>query len=214
MIVFGFPTSPFVRKVLFAAAEKGIPAELELATPHNPTAGFIAASPFKMMPAIRDGEFTLTDSTAIVEYMEAKQPEPALLPQDPEARGLAIWYDEFNDTILAPNITKLTFARFIGPELLGMPRDEATATEAQIAMEPAIGYLESVVPEDGFLLGEFSLGDIAIASALATLSYAHDPLGPKTKDWLSRVHARAAWRQIIAREQQIVGEALAAATRT
>lgn len=65
MQIFGFPTSPFVRKALVIAAEKGANAELVEATPHKPTPEFLAASPFRMMPAMQDGNFLLPDSTAM-----------------------------------------------------------------------------------------------------------------------------------------------------
>jgi glutathione S-transferase len=32
------------------------------------------------MPALRDGDYTLPDSTAIIHYLEAKFPDPALIP--------------------------------------------------------------------------------------------------------------------------------------
>ena len=51
MQIFGFPTSPYVRKVLLIAAEKGVDVDLVEATPHKPTPEFLAASPFRMESA-------------------------------------------------------------------------------------------------------------------------------------------------------------------
>ena len=82
MKVYGFPISPFVRKVHLVAAEKGIPVELALSNPADPAAEFLAASPFRKIPALIDGDFSLCDSTAIVTYFEALQPEPSLTPGD------------------------------------------------------------------------------------------------------------------------------------
>ncbi len=80
LTIYGFPTSPYVRKVLLVAQEKGVAFDLVPATPHKPTDAFLAASPFRMMPAIDDDGFTLADSSAIALFLDAKHPAPPLLP--------------------------------------------------------------------------------------------------------------------------------------
>lgn len=47
MEVFGFPLSPFLRKVHVVAAEKGIAVEMVVSDPRNPDPDFPAASPFR-----------------------------------------------------------------------------------------------------------------------------------------------------------------------
>ena len=100
MILYGSSLSPFVRKVLAFANEKGIELELQPTGFPSHSAEFLEASPFRKMPALRDGDYTLPDSSAIVHYLEAVKPEPALIPSDPKLRGKAIWFDEFSDTIM------------------------------------------------------------------------------------------------------------------
>jgi len=50
-------------------------------------AGYAAMNPQQLVPSLRDGERVLTQSLAIIEYLEETRPEPALLPAD--ARGRA-----------------------------------------------------------------------------------------------------------------------------
>lgn len=208
--IFGFPTSPYVRKVLVIAAEKGANAELVEATPHKPTPEFLAASPFRMMPAMQDGDFRLADSTAIAFYLDAKYPQPALLPAEAQARGKAMWMDEFADTILSTGARGIAFNRYIGPALLGLPVNEAAAAEAEAKAIPALDYLESQVPADGWLLGEYSLADIAVASCLKTMSYGLDvKTRTKTAAWLERVEARPAWQSVATQEAAIIDAAKA-----
>ena len=85
MILYGSSLSPFVRKVLAFAAEKGIALDLQRTgdTPGQPSDAFLEASPLRKMPALREGDFTLPDSSAIVQYLEALQPEPDLIPISP-----------------------------------------------------------------------------------------------------------------------------------
>jgi glutathione S-transferase len=61
MIIYGSSLSPYVRKVLACAAEKGIEVELQPTGFPNPSAEFLEASPFRKMPALRDGDYTLAD---------------------------------------------------------------------------------------------------------------------------------------------------------
>ena len=210
MKIFGFPSSPFVRKCLVVAGEKGIDIELAIATPHKPTPEFLEASPFRMMPAIADGNFKLPDSSAIVHYLEAKYPKPAMIPADPEARGRVIWLEEFSDTILSTKTIIVSFNLYVGPKIIGVAGDPAAADTAKKSLGPALDYLESIVPENGWLAGEFGLADISVACSLKTMLYGWDPLQSWTRAWYQRVSARPAWQKVAAQEKAIVDAALAA----
>ena len=212
MKVYGFPISPFVRKVHLVAAEKGIAVELALSNPADPAAEFLAASPFRKIPALIDGDFTLCDSTAIVTYFEALQPEPSMTPGDAKAKAKAIWFEEFADTILIASGGKVLFNRFVSPKLMGKPGDEAMAEQGLKELEPILAYLESQCG-DGWLAGDdFSIGDIAVAATLRSLGYIDlDPnpaTHPRTAAWYERVKARPSWSKVAALEDKIVGRAL------
>ena len=84
MKLYGISLSPYVRKVLMFAAEKGLEPEVVPVGLGQPNPEFLACSPFAKMPGFEDGAFRISDSTAIVTYLEAKYPEPALLPSSPE----------------------------------------------------------------------------------------------------------------------------------
>ena len=100
MIVFGSTLSPYVRKVMVFGAEKGLDLELEAAGMGRGGPEFMAASPFGKMPGFKDGDFLISDSSAIVAYLDAKYPEPSLIPAEPRARARTIWFDELADTIM------------------------------------------------------------------------------------------------------------------
>src|SRR5829696_428206 len=101
MILYGSSLSPFVRKVLAYAGEKGIELDVLPVGPGDRNPDYRAASPFGKMPGFADGDYLLADSSAIIHYLEAKHPDPVLIPADPKLRGRTIWFDEFGDTILA-----------------------------------------------------------------------------------------------------------------
>jgi len=84
MILYGSTLSPYVRKVAAYLGEKGIDFELKPTGIGDPDPEFRAASPFGKMPALVDGGYSLADSSAIIHYIEAKHPDPELIPADPQ----------------------------------------------------------------------------------------------------------------------------------
>lgn len=171
MILFGSSLSPFVRKALAFAAEKGIALETVPVAPGDPNPDFRAASPFGKMPALKDGAFGLADSSAIVHYLEAKFPEPNLIPTDPAARGRTIWFDEYADTLLFDCGRKMFFNRIVAPRFLGREGDLAAADLAEREELPQmLEYLEGAIPASGFLIEDrLTLADIAVAAPFANL---------------------------------------------
>jgi glutathione S-transferase len=206
MIVYGSSISPFVRKVLAFAAEKGIDVELKPSGLGSKDPEFLEASPFGKMPGLRDGDFAISDSSAIVAYMEAVKPEPNLIPTEPRARARTIWFDEYSDTILFACGGKIFFNRVVAPRFLGQPGDEEIAAKAECEeLPPLLDYLERVIPDSGFLVEDrLTLADISVASPFANLrhlDYAIDPARhPKVKAYVEAILARPSFAQWIARE--------------
>src|SRR3954471_17092839 len=165
MILYGSSLSPYVRKVLAFAGEKGIELDVQPTGFPNPGPEFLEASPLRKMPAFRDGDYALADSSAIIHYLEAKHPEPALIPADPKLRGKVIWFEEFADTILVTCGAKIFFNLVVAPKFLGKPGDEEAARQAEINdLPPVLDYLEKVAPSgEGHLVGDrLTLADIAV----------------------------------------------------
>lgn len=205
MKLYGALLSPFVRKVAVVLGEKGLDYTPARGGPGVSDAEFLAVSPFAKIPAIDDDGFTLADSSAIVHYLEAKYPSPALIPTDPQGLGQAVWFDEFGDTIFAASGLKILFNRVVGPRFLGLPVNEALALEGEAELPRIFAYIESVAPDDGWLLGEaFTIADITVASMLCTLRYVgHGPDAaayPRTAAWHARALARPSWRAVEAKE--------------
>lgn len=204
--VYGSLFSPFVRKVHVVAAEKGVEVAMMPGGGPAPSADFLAASPFRKIPAMKDGDYTLADSSAIATYLEALHPEPALYPAEPKARGRAVFFDEAADTVLGAAGGKVVFNRVVKPRLMKVPGDEAMIAQGEAELVPLLAWLETQAPEDGWLAGAFSIADIAVASVLTTLGYGgvtpEAALHPRTIAWLGRVRARPAWQRVAAIEAE------------
>lgn len=211
MIVFGSSFSPFVRKVLVFAAEKGVEVESRPVGLGSTDPEFRAASPFGKMPALSDGDFHLADSSAIVAYLEALQPEPTLIPSEPRERGRTIWFDEFADTLLFAVGRQIFFNRVVAPRFLGRPGDPAVADKAAAEdLPPLLDYLERQAPESGFLVGPaLTLADIAVASPFVNLAHSGVAIEerPRLEAYVARVLARPSFAGLIERETRFLAKA-------
>lgn len=206
MIIYGGSLSPFVRKAMVFAAEKGI--DFELRPIQDPD--FRVVSPFGKMPALRDGDFTISDSTAIITYLDALKPEPNLIPTEPRARARTIWFEEYGDTLLGACSGKIFFNRVVSPKFYGKPGDLDAAEEAQRTEFPRLmDYLESVAPASGYLVEDrFTLADIAVASPLATLMHGDCPMDakahPKAHAYVSRIWERPSFARLLEQEKAMM----------
>jgi len=215
MILYGSSLSPFVRKTLAFAAEKGIELELRPtgSAPGQPSDEFIGASPLRKMPALRDGDYTLADSSAIVQFLEAKFPDPPLIPAEPQLRGKTIWFEEFADTVACAAVGKIFFNRVVLPRFMGREGDvDAAAACERDDLPPMFDYLETVVPrEDGFLVGEtVTLADLAVASPFANFQHCGIDVNaeryPRTLAYVQRILARPSFSQWVEREKAFLAK--------
>ena len=213
MQLYGSTISPFVRKVAVLAEEKGIAIDLVPAAPGDRSPAFRAISPFGQIPALVDGDFTLADSSAIVTYLEAKHPEPALIPADPQARGRTIWFDELADTVVFAAGRTMLFNRVVGPLFRGGVGDAAAADAAERDQWPAIlAYVDGEIGDREFLVGDtLTLADIAVASAFASALHACAPVDAAVYPNLARYReamlARPAFATRVAGERAFIARA-------
>jgi glutathione S-transferase len=213
MILYGSSLSPYVRKVLGFAGEKGIELEVQPTGFPNFSAEFVAASPFRKMPALCDGDYTLADSSAIIHYLEAKQPDPVLIPADPKLRGKTIWYEEFADTMLIACGGKIFFNRIVAPRFMGRPCNEEDVRQAELNdLPPILDYLEKVAPGDGgYLVGDsLTLADIAVAIPFANFRHTNTNVDPdrypRTVAYVERILARPSLAQWVQRETEFLAK--------
>ncbi|MES2903636.1 MAG: glutathione S-transferase family protein [Pseudomonadota bacterium] len=206
MILYGSTISPFVRKVAAYCSEKEIDVEFKSVGINDPDPGFRAASPFRKMPALVDGDYALADSSAIIHYLEAKYPEPTLIPVDPKERGRVVWFDEWSDTLLFACGAKMFFNRVVSPRFLGREGDLAAADAAERDDLPALlDYLESVIPDSGYLVSErLTVADISVCSPFVNFRHMELQIDaaryPRIQSYTAAILSRPSFAPIIERE--------------
>ena len=79
---------PFCARVRIALAEKGVEHELFAIDLSDRPAWLYEKNPVGKVPVLEEDAFVLPESEVIMEYLEERYPEPALLPADPAARAM------------------------------------------------------------------------------------------------------------------------------
>jgi glutathione S-transferase len=82
--------SPFSWRVLLALEYKRLPYEsrlMEFSKGQHRSPEFLAINPRGQVPALRDGDYAVYESIAILHYLERRYPEPALFGATPQQHG-------------------------------------------------------------------------------------------------------------------------------
>ncbi len=193
LTVIGSFVSPYVRKVLAAMNLKGLAYEVDPITPFFGNDEFGRLSPLRRIPVLIDGDFSISDSTVICDYLDDAYSGHPLYPRDPRQRARARWFEEFADTRLGDLfIWSLFYQKVVRPMVWGEPTDEERVAKAEKDDIPAtLDYLEDQLPADGFLFGDIGVADIAIASFFRNGAYAgfetDDKRWPRTAAFVQRV---------------------------
>ena len=171
---------------------------------------FKLASPFGKMPGFQDGDFLISDSTALVTYLEAVKPDPNLIPLDPKARARTIWYEEFADTILVAAMGQIFFNMIVAPRFLNQPGDAAAIEAGKAQLPKLFDYVESIAPASGFLVEDrITLADLAVASPFQNLVLAGHGVTaaghPKATKYVQAILDRSSYAGMVAKERAMFG---------
>lgn len=83
----GFPISNYYNKVKMAMLEKGVPFTEETVKTGSTDEAVLSATPLAKVPFIKTPQGPVSESQAIMAYLEAAHPANPLLPDDPFARA-------------------------------------------------------------------------------------------------------------------------------
>lgn len=208
--VYGVHGSPFVRKVLIALDFKGIPYEIVMQMPFARDEEYQKINPLGKIPTLVDGELTLGDSKVICQYLEEAYPEPALYPQDIADKAMAHWYEDLCGGRVAELAAGIFFQRFMRPLAFKQDPDEALVSRIiEKDLPPLLDYLETQVPADGFLFGDFMMADLSIVSPFINAAYAGYEVDksrwPALAGLIARVRVQPQVKAVLEQEASAMG---------
>ena len=179
LVLYDAPRCPYAARVRIVLAEKGVEVDVvEIDLSDRPD-WLYEKNPKGRVPVIEEDDRPLAESAVLMEFLEERYPEPALLPADPADRAavrlLIFRADELTDPYYA------------------LRRGEDGGHEE---FDAALARLDGLLGEQPYLSGsEYGLADIALVPWVLR---ARDMLGVELdgfrslSDWLARLEQRPA----------------------
>jgi glutathione S-transferase/GST-like protein len=124
-------------KPMLALFEKGVAFEshyLDLLNFDQHKPDYLAINPLGTIPAMLHGDLVLTESTAIMEYVDEAFPGERLMPENAQDQWRIRWWMKFMDQWLGPSFSMIGWSVFIGPSVRSRDPDELKAAIDRIPL--------------------------------------------------------------------------------
>lgn len=150
---------------------------------------FLQINPFNHIPVIVDNGFRVVESLAILDYLEAKYPTPALLPKEAENLAKVRMVQMVTTHELLPKAISLIFE----------PEESSKVIQAHEHIDKVLKFLtECGLGNSSYFTGEqLSLADIVAGTDLSLLPKLGVSFNnyPQLKDWFERLTQRESWQK-------------------
>jgi glutathione S-transferase len=192
-------TSPFVRKVRVALAEKRIDYELEIDIPWNEDTKVHLYNPLGMIPVLlRDDGEAVYDSRVIVEYLDTASPVSRLIPEDSRQRVYVRRWEA-----LADGVTDAAVAIFLERKRPAERQDPAWIVRQEQKVFRGLEAMSEDLGEKNWCSGEgLTLADISAGCTLGYLVFRFPEIDwknahPNLAALFDRLHERASFKDTI-----------------
>ncbi|AMB84628.1 glutathione S-transferase [Pseudomonas agarici] len=197
-------SSPYALSVFVALREKGIEFDLsplDLDALEQQATGYAGLSLTQRVPTLVQGDFALSESSAITEYLEEVVPQTALYPRDTQSRARARQIQAWlRSDLLALREERSTLVVFYGQA------QGPLSTAARIAADKLIGTAQALLADGReSLFGQWSIVDVDLALMLNRLALNGDPLPPALVAYAQRQWQRPAVREWVSLERPAIG---------
>ena len=185
------PFSTFGRRVQIALKEKSIPCEqvlVDLATRKHREPEYLALNPYSRVPTLTDGDLVLFESTSILNYLEARFPEPALVPSDAKGRALVDMHMKLCDLQFTRQAGTIIFPkRFLPKERW----DEKLFAQMRTDVDKHLAILDRQLGDNQYVVGnKYSLVEVCYAPFMAFLELIEVTPPPRIAEWGRRILSR------------------------
>ncbi|MGB3402016.1 MAG: glutathione S-transferase family protein [Microcoleaceae cyanobacterium] len=149
---------------------------------------FLAMNPFHHIPVLADDDFTVIESLAILDYLDAQYPDPCFTPTDAKSLATMRMIQMVSVNELQPNLFPLIRHR------VGSPEDPATPLKAaQEKVTTVLDFYQKYLGDKPYLVGEqMTLADIVVISLFLDIKAFRFPVEdyPKLMAWSERLMER------------------------
>ncbi|QSA96308.1 glutathione S-transferase family protein [Methylococcus sp. EFPC2] len=199
MKLYYHPASPFARKPRIAAALLGIELEtqvVDILAGAGQAPDYLRLNPHGKVPTLVDGDFSLWESNAIVQYLGEKAADTSLFPRDSRSRADILRWQFWESTTWAPPSGVFIYENVLKP-LLG--QGEADGEEIRKATEKfvrAAKVLDDHLAQHSWLVGDtLTVADTSVAAVLMYAETARYPLDgyEHIHAWFGKIRQLPAW---------------------
>ncbi|MDD5035677.1 MAG: glutathione S-transferase family protein [Methylococcaceae bacterium] len=199
MKLYFHPASHFARKPRIAAALLGIELEtqvVDIFAGEGQSPEYLRLNPQGKVPTLVDGDFSLWESNAIVQYLATRAADSALVPPDDRSRVDIQRWQFWESTTWAPACGIFIYENVLKSIL---NRGEADAEEIRKGEEKfhrCAKVLNEHLAKHPWLVGDaLSLADISVAPALMYADSARYPLEgyDHIGAWFDQIQQLPAW---------------------
>lgn len=201
MKLYHNPLSPNVRRVRLTAAVLGLELEekvLDFSKGEHKNPEYLALNPNGAVPTLVDGDFVLTESRSIMQYLASKKPEVGLVPRDEAARADVTRWQFWDAAHFSPQLGNIAFEKMIkGMMGMGDP-DQAKVQEALTNFRRFAAVLDKRLTGRTYVMGDtLTVADLTLASSLMYAKQCEVPLAefPAVDAWFSRITALEGWKK-------------------
>jgi glutathione S-transferase len=193
--------SPNVRRVRLTAAVLELQLDeqrLDFTKGEHKNPEYLALNPNGAVPTLVDGNFVLTESRAIMQYLASKKPESGLFPRDEQLRADITRWQFWDASHFSPQLGTLTFEKIIKP-MFGMGQaDQGKVDEAIASFRRFGAVLDERLEGKRYVVGNaLTVADLTIGCSLMYAKQTDAPLGdfPNIQAWFSRISELSAWQK-------------------
>lgn len=161
------------------------------------TPEYLALNPQGKVPTLVDGDFTLWESRAIMQYVASKKPGNTLWPTDLQKQADIARWQFWEATHLAPATGPFTFERLFKKVFMKQEPDEVVLAAAEKAFHQAAPVLNAHLETRKFVTGDdLTLADFSIGGSFSFAEVAGMPWDKYThiKAWWGRLNELPAWK--------------------
>ncbi|MBC5797440.1 glutathione S-transferase family protein [Sphaerospermopsis sp. LEGE 00249] len=183
------------RRVWITLIEKGLKFELvevKLINDEQFKPEFLAINPFHHIPVLVDDGLTMVESLAILDYLEAKYPNPPMLPKDAKDLAIVQMVQHICVNEILPAREPLMSVMF---DLPG--KNPEAIEQAKIKVNTALKFFENLLDYRPFFgSNNLTLGDVVAGTLIPWLPKTGISFNdyPKLTAWCDRLVARPAWQ--------------------
>jgi glutathione S-transferase len=173
LILYAHPFSSYSWKAQIALDEKGVDFDYRNVDPEFPEHGaqLHALWPVGKFPLLVDGDRAWFETSIIIEYLDRVQPEPRLIPADPDAALRVRQMDRVFDLHVMAVVQDIVNDRIRGPE----GHAPMIVDKARAALDTIYRWLDIQLAGGGWATPDgFTLADCAAAPALFYADWVHE----------------------------------------